>query len=519
MSDSCNESDLVDADRIIIGAENLHALSLNRTKVNNTTAAAQTSFSVANIYTNIPETLQPQHEVVTMRTDDKSAKPKPVFDEEDEASIDDDKTSLLADEGTASDSLLGRADDFNGTNVDTTSIEEDQSSMTCVGHVSNTPIEAMNTIGLPICSNSELNESLPHTGSSIFEESDLLLQLDRNEAYISTPMEIDSNRVHYATDIFGMPIRKIKSVSSLRVANDEYPIKAIDSQTRSISCTNICFAPDANTLTTETAFGLKSDSRSPILFSPSLCEMNDTMQSPMMSSHSHNNTPSVANATNGSSFHNRRILNESTPQGSENNLFFNTDKLFNRSTLRNFTSSPTNESDINYQNSELSIRSHELYAPQPDSELNLNLTLTNDCSQLYMPYQSCELSDLDDDPDDEDEAGNGIIDDVRNHSHERLLGTGGNTAGRRTAIAPTESDLENDDDDDDDILNDSQSSIDELYQQITRRSIVNDSATRSNLPTQVSTTQSSPTKTDFEEDDSSQCSVISFVEPASNENR
>lgn len=452
--------------------------------------------------------MQPQHEIVTMCADDKFAKPKPIFDEEDEVSMDD-KTSLLADDGTASDSLLGRADDFNGTNVDTTSIEEDQSSLTCVESVPNSPMKAMNTIGLPICSTSDLNESLAKSESSVFEESDLLLQLDRNEAYISTPLEIEPSRTRCVTDMFGMPVRKIKSVSSLPIAGDEYPIKTIDSQTRSISCTNMCFPANASAQTSANAFGLKPGSRSPILFSPSLCDMNDIQQSPIMSTHSHSDTPMTAIASNEASFQNRRIHNASTPQGSENNLFFNAGKLFNRSGLRNFTSSPTNESDLNYQNSELSIRSHELYAPQPDNELNL--TLTNDsCSQLYAQYQSCELSDLDDDLDD------GIMDDMRNHSHERLLGSGGNTAGRRTAIAPTESDLENEDDDDD-ILNDSQSSIDELYQQITRRSIV-DPTTRSNVPAQVSTTQPSPTKTDIEEDDSSQCSVISFVEPA-NENR
>lgn len=512
LSDSCNESDLVDADRIIIGAENLHALSLNRTKVNNI-AAAQTSFSVANIYTNIPETVQPQHEIVTMRADDKFAKPKPIFDEEDEVSMDD-KTSLLADEKNASESLMGRADEFNGTNVDTTSIEEDHSSQSCDDFVPNSPINAMNTIGLPICSTSELNESLAKSKSSIFEETDLLLQLDRNEAYISTPLEIEPRLARYSTDSISMPVRKIKSVCSIRGAGDDYQIKAIDNQTRSISCTNMCFPSDPSSMTSATLFGLKPDCRSPIQFSPSLCDMNNMVQSPGVIFLSQNDTPMITIAPNEVSFQNRSIRNESTPQGSENNLFFNTDKLFNQSGLRNFTSSPTNESDINYQNSELSIRSHELYAPQPDSELNL--TLTNDSSQLYTPYQSCELSDLEDNL--RDDIGDCLVDDIRNHSHERLLGSGGNTAGRRTAIAPTESDLENDDDEDD-ILNDSQSSIDELYQQITRRSILNEPVTRSNSLAQASTAHSSPTKTDIEEDDSSQCSVISFVEPASNENR
>lgn len=462
LSDSCNESDLIDGDRIIIGAEN----TTNRTKVNNTTP-------VANIYTNIPETQQPQHEIVTMRADEKFPKPKPIFDEEDEVSMDD-KTSLLADDGTASDSLLGRADDINGTNVDSTSIEEDR-SIRSGDFVPNSPIKAMNTIGLPVDSTTELNGDLTRTSTDsdadFDEERELLLQLDRNEAYISTPLDIEPNQSNYTTttDMYGMTVRKSKSENSLpTVASDEYPLKAIYSQTRSISCTNMCFSADAGALAAITAFGLRPGSRSPILFSPNLC---DLAQSPILSAHSHSDTPiTVTSTTNGGgSFQHRRFHNESTPQGSESNLYFNPGKLFNRSALRNFTSSPTNESDINYQNSELSIRSHELYAPQPDSELNL--TMTNDSSQLFAPYQSCELSDLDDDFD--DDICNGILGDRQNLSNERLLGSGGNRAGRRTAIAPTESDLENDDDDDEgDVLNDSQSSIDELYQQITRRSVV-----------------------------------------------
>lgn len=502
LSDSCNESDLVDAERIIIGGG-------SRASGNFVPALVPSPRSIANIYTNIPETLQPQHEIVTMRADDKFAKPKPIFDEEDEVSMDD-KTSLLADEGTASDSLLGRADDFNGTNVDSTSIEEDRSSQTCVDFVPNSPIKAMNTIGLPTCSTSELNDSLAKSESSVFEESDLL-QLDRNEAYISMPLEIESSRACFASDVFSVPARKTKSVNSLPVAaGEDYPIKVIDNQTRSISCTNMCLAFDGSGATSLPPFG--PGNRSSILFSPSLCDMNDMVQSPIMSTHSHSDTPMTTVPTNGVSFQNRRIHNESTPQGSENNLFFNSDKLFNRSGLRNFTSSPTNESDINYQNSELSIRSHDLYAPQLDSELNLTLTMHNDSSQMYTPYHLGELSDLDDDPDNDDKC-NGINDDMGNLSHERLLGSGGNTAGRRTAIAPPESDLENNDDVDD------QSSIDELYQQITRRSIINDSATRSNVPVPGTPAQSSPTKADIEEDDSSQCSVISFVDPSSNENR
>lgn len=471
LSDSCNESDLVDTERIIIGAENLRAITQNRAKINNT-AVQSTSQMVANIYTNIPETMQPQHEIVTMRADDKFGKQKPIFDEEDENI--DDKTSLIAanelnDNNQETEPLCNESNPAD-TSIDDQSI---QTLPTCMNvsteRTANSPIKAMNTIGLPTVSVTELNDSLDHNDSSRCDESDLLL-LDPNEEYISTPLEISSQ-----PQDFEFSMRKIKSLNNV-AASDDFPVSSLECQTRSISCTNMClFGASSVQRLPATIAELYPASSSPVLISPSLCDINEMVQ-PILS-------PQVKPSTSNGivhSFQNRRHLLESTPAGSENSLYYD------RNGMRNFTSSPTNESDINY--SEISIRSHELYAPEPDEDLNM--TLTGDSAQFFM-YQPSEISDFDMD---DDYSGH-----LRSRAEERLLGSGGNTAGRRTAIAPTESDIENDENED--ILNDSQSSIDELYQQITRGSVRKAPAHR-------------PNKIDAEEEESSQSSVISFVEPS-----
>lgn len=512
LSDSCNESDLVDTDRIIIGAESLRALTLNRQKVNNNTAAA--AAMVANIYTNIPETSQPQHEIVTMRADDKYGKQKPIFDEADDEDADD-KTSLLAadeeEQQRRCEEQMNNAPiyvnniELSGlteTTIisDITSIDERSSlsPTTCLEFQASpmssknglmmsvdSPIHhAMNTIGLPSVSATDLTEATSDSVTHKSYDSDELLQLDRNTEYISEALEITSN-VHKATtsqsaaaiERLIIRIRRTKSMSNL-VVSDDFHNRTMESQTRSISCTNMCLsASDAIAHSTPVNVYV---CESPVLFSPSLCDIPDSVQSPSRSCDSQ--LPSVSRGAHG--FQHRRINHESTPNSSESNLYFGPDKLFHSSLLRNFTSSPTAESDINYQNSELSIRSHDLYGPPELNELNLTLT---DDQQRFFAYQASEISDMDDDDD------NHLMDNVDYHNCSRDLLLG---------------------DDDDDILNESQSSIDELYQQITRRAInTNGVPTTAEAATAGASYTSTPPKTDADEEDSSQSSVVSFVEP------
>lgn len=390
LSDSCNESDLIDSDRFVLGAV---LAAQQRSKRNNEAI-------VANIYTNVSETGgKPEHEIITMKrcnmVDD-----NPFLDttiEETEEELQDECNNLNIDKNSAQ----FYSSDFRN-------IENEENSL------------EMNTIGIPFGHTIKQQQSNEQN-----DEEEILLNLERDEEYISAEIEI-----------FNKKIERSKSLDNFCEEN------FIDNQTKSISCNNINFFDDFHQPTDlEGAVGgLISISNSPILFSPSLCDITDLPQTPILK--------------------NKKLTNFiSTPLGSELNLY-------NTNQRNNFTSSPTSESDINYQNSELSIRSHGLYAPQPDNDLNI--TLTGDDN--HFPYQLSEISDFDDD-DEDDEIDD--ENDFNNCSRDLLLHQ-------------------------DDFLNESQTSIDELYQQITRR----DNSKRKEY--------------DFNRQDgeeSSQCSIVSYVEP------
>ncbi|KAJ6637071.1 Adhesion G protein-coupled receptor A3 [Pseudolycoriella hygida] len=473
LSDSCNESDMiVDTERFVLGAEGLRALTSNRTKVNNTPPM------VANIYTNVPETLQPQHEIVTMRADDKYKK---FINEEDESSVNEvpiDKEFENVSSQTKPEPPHYVNEEFQKQNHS----EQNSPVKSCLEFVSNamvlslnSPIQAMNTIGLPITSptdqmplENEIDKNLNDDG----DDDDL--GLSKNDEYISSPLEITCVLPHT------LQIRS-KSLNDLSKGIESI-CPLYEQQARSISCTQLTRNPHyvhEYNLSDNLPRHPDNSTRilsSPILFSPSLCDINDI---PSPSLH-HQKT-----------FQQRTIQLESTPVGSESNLFFSPEKIFNP-IRRNFASSPTSESDINYQNSEISIRSHELYAPQQDDVLNITLI----GEETHFPYQSSEVSDMDDQDDIDD-------DDYNNCSNDCLLGPRDRC----------HEDNEDENDEIEDVLNESQSSIsiDELYQQITRRPM--------NEVRSLSEAASSPLLAHHDDDkkelivenDGSQCGVVSFT--------
>lgn len=585
LSDSCNESDLIgEAERFVLGAENLRALTAKRMKINNTPPI------VANIYTNVPETAQPQHEIVTMRADDKYA---PLNDGNDGSTllvagalrkvlIQDEKcidaTGCSGSGGSERSQFLIGAEKCNATPTKThikpiniepphyvneefqqkfgLPIKSDITTSpqspteTCLKFDSgamvlslNSPILAMNTIGLP-CSppvtlHNDINDStttpVNNLPADIAINSDTdSLKLDKNIEYISSALEIpnivpNSQSNIMIIDYCDTAVIKSKSLNDLLTIKQQQQQQQnlcnFDCPTQAASCTNLIYnkhlydrtipmelsattaSTDGATDTTQATNFLQPGSSSPILFSPSLCDISDLPSPAALSNqsflrHHHQQQQKVATT-----------IFESTPVDSETNLFFSPEKIFQTPGIgRNFiSSSPTSESDINYQNSELSIRSHELYAPQQDNDLNL--TLTGD--DTLFQYQPSELSDFDDDDDGNDDDDNELMDEdddvvddengYPNCSNDCLLGT------RHDDTTPP------------DILNESQSSIDELYQQITRRSI-SDGVTMPMLKQQLNvricnemTVSTGAVVGGDCEDDSSQCSIISYVEPTTNE--
>lgn len=563
LSDSCNESDLIgEAERFVLGAENLRALTAKRAKVNNTPPI------VANIYTNVPETAQPQHEIVTMRADDKygaSSGGTPVTLRRipsihgDNTSSDTDRSQFLigaekcsnsASAATTTAATVVAADVWpakpsniepphyvneefqqklnvgspTSTVANRSDVAQTSPSETCLKFDSgamvlslNSPILAMNTVGLPKCSLSPLQhaDSIEistdlFTGTGCYDTD--LLKLDRDCEYISSALEIpniDDQTYQPSPNSCDTMLVKSKSLNDLLSLKSNYNSE-FDCLTQAASCTNVFHRPGAGvvggftamevsaTTASTDAIGDKSScdthtllqpgTSSPILFSPSLCDITD-LPSPALSNQSFLRHQKPAH-----------LYLESTPIGSETNLFFSPEKIFQTPCIgRAFiSSSPTSESDINYQNSELSIRSHELYAPQQDNDLNL--TLTGD--ENLFQYQASELSDYDDDDDNEimdQDDDDDVVGQIGypNCSNDCMLGT-----RHDDTTAP-------------DILNESQSSIDELYQQITRRSI-SDGGTVPILQRREMGIGASAVGGGECEDDSSQCSIISYVEPANN---